>query len=257
MNRTLNRETVQKIGEEVEVRGWVQTRRNMGKVVFLDMRDRTGLLQAVCVPAALTEESKQLLDDIRSEYVLTLRGMVVQRGAKQIAKETTGFDFTQAKLLWSPDGTQLLLSYDGKNVLLDPGKDNVIAELQDSIGDSDFFTDRLGRITDITLGVLDAMVKMLEWSPEEIKAHFAERDWYAEALRYPIGSQLEFFGTDATPDLVKDQLKWKQIGVKDEQIKDLTERARETNHLIAGLQKMLTPLLGRAGDAPADHAERG
>jgi hypothetical protein len=37
-----------------------------------------------------------------------------------------------------------------------------------------------------------------------------------------------------------------QIGVKDDQIKDLTERARETNHLIAGLQKMLTPLLGRA-----------
>jgi hypothetical protein len=40
-----------------------------------------------------------------------------------------------------------------------------------------------------------------------------------------------------------------QIGVKDEQIKDLTERARETNHLIAGLQKMLTPLLGRASEA--------
>jgi hypothetical protein len=35
-----------------------------------------------------------------------------------------------------------------------------------------------------------------------------------------------------------------QIGVKDEQIKDLTERARETNHLIAGLQRMLSPLLG-------------
>ena len=48
-----------------------------------------------------------------------------------------------------------------------------------------------------------------------------------------------------------------QIGVKDEQIKDLTERARETNHLIAGLQKMLTPLLGRAGEAPPDTAQRG
>ena len=35
-----------------------------------------------------------------------------------------------------------------------------------------------------------------------------------------------------------------QIGVKDIQIKDLTERARETNHLIAGLQRMLSPLLG-------------
>ena len=45
-----------------------------------------------------------------------------------------------------------------------------------------------------------------------------------------------------------------QITVKDEQIKDLTERARETNHLIAGLQKMLTPLLGRARDAHGDAA---
>src|SRR6266849_5567109 len=43
-----------------------------------------------------------------------------------------------------------------------------------------------------------------------------------------------------------------QIGVKDDQIKDLTERARETNHLIAGLQKMLTPLLGRGGASRAD-----
>ena len=39
-----------------------------------------------------------------------------------------------------------------------------------------------------------------------------------------------------------------QVAVKDDQIKDLTERARETNHLIAGLQKMLTPLLGRPGE---------
>jgi len=43
-----------------------------------------------------------------------------------------------------------------------------------------------------------------------------------------------------------------QVTVKDEQIKDLTERARETNHLIAGLQKMLTPLLGRAADPHSD-----
>ncbi|MGA8611702.1 MAG: hypothetical protein WB760_08270 [Xanthobacteraceae bacterium] len=43
-----------------------------------------------------------------------------------------------------------------------------------------------------------------------------------------------------------------QIGVKDDQIKDLTERARETNHLIAGLQKMLTPLLGRSEDSRID-----
>jgi hypothetical protein len=43
-----------------------------------------------------------------------------------------------------------------------------------------------------------------------------------------------------------------QIVTKDEQIKEQTERARETNHLVAGLQKMLSPLLGRGstGDNP-------
>jgi hypothetical protein len=49
----------------------------------------------------------------------------------------------------------------------------------------------------------------------------------------------------------------KQIGVKDDQIKDLTERARETNHLIGGLQKMLTPLLGRSSADASDDQERG
>jgi Mg2+ and Co2+ transporter CorA len=42
-----------------------------------------------------------------------------------------------------------------------------------------------------------------------------------------------------------------EVAVKNDQIKDLTERARETNHLIAGLQKMLTPLLG-GSSGPAD-----
>jgi hypothetical protein len=47
-----------------------------------------------------------------------------------------------------------------------------------------------------------------------------------------------------------------QNTAKDGQIKDLTERARETNHLIAGLQKMLTPLLGRGGASSSDHDAR-
>ena len=41
-----------------------------------------------------------------------------------------------------------------------------------------------------------------------------------------------------------------QVVVKDSQIKDLTERARETNHLIGGLQRMLSPLLGNRRDEP-------
>jgi hypothetical protein len=45
--------------------------------------------------------------------------------------------------------------------------------------------------------------------------------------------------------------------VKNDQIKDLTERARETNHLIAGLQKMLTPLLGRADETHTNSQQHG
>jgi hypothetical protein len=44
-----------------------------------------------------------------------------------------------------------------------------------------------------------------------------------------------------------------QIGVKDKTIEALLERDRETNHLIAGLQKMLTPLLGRPDEARANN----
>ena len=42
-----------------------------------------------------------------------------------------------------------------------------------------------------------------------------------------------------------------QIGVKDKTIEALLERDRETNHLVAGLQKMLTPLLGRSDETHA------
>ena len=43
-----------------------------------------------------------------------------------------------------------------------------------------------------------------------------------------------------------------QIGVKDKTIEAVLERDRETNHLIAGLQKMLTPLLGRPDESQPD-----
>ena len=45
--------------------------------------------------------------------------------------------------------------------------------------------------------------------------------------------------------------------VKNSQIKDLTERARETNHLIGGLQRMLSPLLGGARDPSSMKDELG
>src|SRR5581483_6456889 len=66
----------------------------------------------------------------------------------------------------------------------------------------------------ISLGTLDSLVRMLEWTPEEVKADFSERQWYAEAMRLPVGSQLEMFGGESTPEPVRDQLKWFNAGYK-------------------------------------------
>lgn len=86
MSRTLTRETAQKIGQEVEIQGWVNARRNMGKIVFLDVRDRSGLVQVVCVPGEMPADF-DVMKDVRPEYVVAIRGLVQERNAKSINPE--------------------------------------------------------------------------------------------------------------------------------------------------------------------------
>lgn len=87
MKRIKTTETVNKIEEKVLVKGWVHVRRNMGKIVFLDLRDRWGILQVVVVPSELDEASQELIKDIRPEFVLSIEGLVQARGEKQINKD--------------------------------------------------------------------------------------------------------------------------------------------------------------------------
>ena len=69
--------TASLVGETVELCGWVQRRRDHGGVIFLDMRDREGIVQVVFDPD--TEESFALADRVRSEYVLRIVGRVRPR----------------------------------------------------------------------------------------------------------------------------------------------------------------------------------
>jgi aspartyl-tRNA synthetase len=55
----------------------------MGKIVFLDVRDRTGFVQVVGVPAEVSPESLQALQEVRLEYLVEIRGVVQERGEKQ------------------------------------------------------------------------------------------------------------------------------------------------------------------------------
>jgi len=87
MERTLNSQAVNKTGEEVTIKGWVAARRNMGKIVFIDLRDRSGIMQVVMVPSELDEKSNAILDTLRPEFVLSITGVVNKRGEKQINPE--------------------------------------------------------------------------------------------------------------------------------------------------------------------------
>ncbi len=84
MERTLVKNTVEQVEKEVFIQGWIHSRRDMGKIVFLDIRDRSGILQVVCVPAELDDATNALLKDLRSEFVVAITGTVKKRGEKQI-----------------------------------------------------------------------------------------------------------------------------------------------------------------------------
>ena len=84
MQRLKTIDCVDKSGKEVLIKGWVNVRRNMGKIAFLDVRDRWGIVQVVCVPQELDKASADLLADIRPEFVVEITGVVQDRGAKQV-----------------------------------------------------------------------------------------------------------------------------------------------------------------------------
>ncbi|MDE3074127.1 MAG: aspartate--tRNA ligase [Chloroflexota bacterium] len=65
-------------GETVNVQGWVHRRRDHGGLIFIDLRDRYGIVQVVVNPAEAPEVHR-LADQVRNEYVLGVRGPVVRR----------------------------------------------------------------------------------------------------------------------------------------------------------------------------------
>jgi aspartyl-tRNA synthetase len=71
------------VGEEVRVAGWVHRRRDHGGLVFVDLRDRSGLVQVVFNPET-APEAHAASHDLRSEWVISVRGEVVRRSEETI-----------------------------------------------------------------------------------------------------------------------------------------------------------------------------
>ena len=71
----------QNIGETVTVMGWVQKRRNLGSLIFIDLRDRSGILQLVFNEESVGKEGYEKAERLRSEFVIAVTGKVEKRSA--------------------------------------------------------------------------------------------------------------------------------------------------------------------------------
>lgn len=67
------------IGEEVRLCGWANSYRDHGGIIFIDLRDRSGLIQLVCDPKD-SQKAHQIAESVRNEFVLIARGKVRARG---------------------------------------------------------------------------------------------------------------------------------------------------------------------------------
>ena len=76
--RTFASNTLTKVGEMTTVAGWVHSRRDHGGLIFIDLRDHTGLVQLVINPEQA--EAFRLAESLRDEFVIRASGMVTERG---------------------------------------------------------------------------------------------------------------------------------------------------------------------------------
>src|SRR3990167_11187040 len=89
MERTLIGDLATHKGEEVNIQGWVSVRRDQGKMVFFDFRDRSGSVQGVVLPKS---EAIETAKEVRSEYVVSVEGTVNKRPDKNVNPEVQNGD---------------------------------------------------------------------------------------------------------------------------------------------------------------------
>ncbi|MFC4320902.1 aspartate--tRNA ligase [Litchfieldia salsa] len=69
---------IEAIGEKVKLKGWVQKRRDLGGLIFIDLRDRSGVVQVVFSPE-VSNEALTIAEGIRNEFVVDIEGTVIAR----------------------------------------------------------------------------------------------------------------------------------------------------------------------------------
>ena len=118
MKRTLIGELKGQIGKEVSISGWVDVRRDHGKLIFLDLRDMSGKVQMVVLPNY--KDAHSLAETVRPEWVLEITGKVKERPAKMVNdKEPNGaieIEITALQVLNKAETPPFDVRSDGKEI---------------------------------------------------------------------------------------------------------------------------------------------
>lgn len=133
MQRTLINETPNLVGQVVKLAGWVNVRRDQGKLIFIDLRDRSGKIQLIIIPDK--EEAFKIAKDLRSEFVIEAEGLVKTRpgGAAKEGLATGGVEMEveNLKILSRTEGDLPVdISEDDFNLHLDTLLDNRVLTLR-------------------------------------------------------------------------------------------------------------------------------
>lgn len=90
MKRTYIKDLSGKVGEDVKIAGWIDIRRDQGKMIFFDFRDMTGFVQGVILPGV--KEAHVVGEKVRPEWVVEVKGKVNKRPERNIQKDKQNGD---------------------------------------------------------------------------------------------------------------------------------------------------------------------
>jgi nondiscriminating aspartyl-tRNA synthetase len=125
-NRIYIKDLKDHVGKEVVIAGWVNIRRDQGKMVFFDMRDMSGIVQCVALPSHV--EAAEKAKEIRPEWVLKLTGLINKRPDKNIKQGVLNgeleLEVTSIEVLSKAETLPFDMSLDGYNLELTTELDN-------------------------------------------------------------------------------------------------------------------------------------
>lgn len=116
--RVLIKDAPAHVGEVIKLSGWVNVRRDHGKLVFIDLRDATGIVQMVALPH--NKEAHEAVQSLRSEWVVEVTGNVNQRPEKLVNVDQPNgsieIELLSVKVLNSAETPVFDISSDGKEI---------------------------------------------------------------------------------------------------------------------------------------------